>query len=104
MKKLALFVIPIVAVAAVAGGVFASGSTGICGYNENGTFVSSDGTVSAFGTMSDAAACAAEGKLPDAVAARLGILGGTETRQWAAQIKQLDAEVKQKLAEENTHG
>ena len=93
MKLIALSV-PLIAVAAAVA-VTAAGDSNSCGYNEDGTYTSADGQVSAFGTMTAAAACAAEGKLPDVGAARLGVLGNEETRQWAEEIKQIDAEAKQ---------
>jgi len=104
MNKLALFLIPLVALGAIAGGVAASGSFNSCGYNEDGNFVSPDGTISAFGTMAAASECAAQGILPAFVAKRLGTFGDADTQQWAEEIKKLDAEAKQRLEEENAHG
>ncbi len=94
MKLIALSVPIVAAVAAVA--VAAGGDSSSCGYNEDGTYMSADGRVSAFGTMAAAAACAADGKLPDVVAARLGVLGDEETLQWAEDIKKMDAEARQR--------
>jgi len=99
MKLFALS-IPLVAVAAAVA-VAAGGGSSSCGYNEDGSFVSPDGQVSAFGTMTAAAACAADGKLPDVVAARLGVLGDEETRQWAEEIKKMDAEARQQREKED---
>jgi len=104
MNKLALFLIPVVALGAIAGGVAASGSFKTCGYNEDGNFVNRDGSISAFGTMAAASECAAQGILPAVVANRLGLLGNVDTREWAEEIKKLDAEAKQRLEEENSHG
>ena len=67
--KLFTLSIPLVAVAAVVA-VAAGGDDSSCGYQEDGTFVGADGQVSAFGSMTAAAACAADGKLPNVVAAR----------------------------------
>ena len=92
MKLIALSV-PLIAVAAA---VAAGGDSNSCGYNEDGTYMSADGRVSAFGTMTAAATCAANGKLPDVVAARLGVLGDEETLQWAEDIKKMDAEARQR--------
>jgi len=91
MKLIALSV-PLVALAAV-GAVVAGGDSSSCGYNEDGTYMSADGQ-SAFGTMTAAAACAADGKLPGVVAARLGVLGDEEIRQRAEEIKKMDAKVR----------
>ena len=99
MKLFALS-IPIVAVAAAVA-VAAGGDSSSCGYNEDGHFVSPDGQVSAFGTMTAAAACAGNGKLPNVVAARLGVLGGEQTRKWSEEIKQTDAEAKKQLEKED---
>ncbi len=99
MKLFALS-IPIVAVAAAVA-VAAGGDSSSCGYNEDGTYMSADGQVSAFGTMTAAAACAADGNLPNVVAARLGVLGGEQTRQWSEEIKQTDAEAKQQREKED---
>ncbi len=93
MKLIALSV-PLIAVAAAVA-IAAGGDSSSCGYNEDGTYTSADGQVSAFGTMTAAAACAADGKLPDVVAARLGVLGAEEMRQWAEEIKKMDAEARQ---------
>ncbi len=98
MKLIALSVPLVVAAAAVA--VAASAGSSSCGYKDDGTFVSADGQVSAFGTMATAAACAANGKLPNVVAARLGVHGDKETRQWAEEIKKMDAEARQQREEE----
>jgi hypothetical protein len=99
MKLFALS-IPLVAVAAVVA-VAAGGDSSSCGYNEDGTYVSADGQVSAFGTMTTAAACAANGKLPNVVAMRIGVLGDEETRQWAEEIKKMDAEARQQREKED---
>ena len=99
MKLFALS-IPIVAVAAAVA-VAAGGDSSSCGYNEDGTYTSADGQVSAFGTMTAAAACAADGKLPDVVAARLGLFGGEDIHQWAEDIKQTDAEARQQREKED---
>ena len=48
-----------------------------------------------------AAACAANGKLPNVVAARLGVLGGEQTRKWSEEIKQTDAEAKKQREKED---
>lgn len=93
MRLIALSV-PLAA-AAAAFAIAADGGSSSCAYNGDGMFIGADGQVSAYGTMTAAAACAAEGKLPDVVAARLGVMGNEETRQWAEEIKQIDAEAKQ---------
>ena len=98
MKLFALS-IPLVAVA-VAVGVAAGGGSGSCGYDEDGRFVGLDGQISAFGTMAAASECAAQGVLPAVVAQRLGVWGNADTREWAEEIKKLDAEAKQRLKEE----
>jgi len=99
--KLFVLSIPLVAVAvAVAVGVAAGGGSGSCGYDEDGRYVGLDGQISAFGTMSAAAECASEGKLPGVVAARLGTLGNADARQRAEEIKKLNAEAKQRREEE----
>ena len=99
MKLIALSVPLVAAVAAVA--VAAGGDSSSCGYNEDGTYMSADGQVSAFGTMTTAAACAANGKLPNVVAARLGVRGDEKTRQWSEEIKQTDAEARQQREKED---
>jgi len=99
MKLIALSV-PLVAIAAAVA-VAAGGDSSSCGYNEDGTYTSADGQVSAFGTMTAAAACAADGKLPDFVAARLGVLGDEESRQWSEEIKKMDAEARQQREKED---
>ena len=99
MKLFALS-IPLVAVA-VAVGVAAGGGSGSCDYDEDGRFVGLDGQISAFGTMAAAAECASEGKLPGVVAARLGVLGDEQTRQWSEEIKQTDAEARQQREKED---
>ena len=76
MKLIALS-IPLVVVAD-ADCVAAGGGSGSCGYDEDGRYVGLDGQISAFGTMSAAAECASEGKLPGVVAARLGTLGNAD--------------------------
>ena len=96
MKLIALS-IPLVAVAV---GVAVGGGSGSCGYDEDGRYVGLDGQISAFGTMSAAAECASEGKLPGVVAARLGTLGNADARQRAEEIKKLNAEAKQRREEE----
>ena len=98
MKLIALS-IPLVAVA-VAVGVAAGSGSGSCGYDEDGRYVGLDGQISAFGTMSAAAECASEGKLPGVVAARLGTLGNADARQRAEEIKKLNAEATQRREEE----
>ena len=98
MKFLALS-IPLVA-AAVAVGIAAGGGSGSCGYDEDGRFTALDGQISAFGTMTAAAECASEGKLPGVVALRLGTLGNTDARQRAEEIKKLNTEAKKRLEKE----
>lgn len=93
MTKLPVILITLVATLGIAGGVVASNSGGTCNYQEDGTYVSSDGTVSAFGTMNAAMECASYGLLPPVVAHRLGWLGGEETKAWAEDIKRLNQEV-----------
>jgi phage tail tape-measure protein len=100
LMKLFALSIPLVAVAAAVA-VAAGGDSSSCGYNKDGTYMSADGQVSAFGTMTAAAACAADGKLPNVVAARLGVFGGEQTRQWSEEIKQTDAEAKQQRDKED---
>ena len=89
----------LIAVAAAVA-VAAGGGSSSCGYNEDGTYTSADGQVSAFGTMTAAAACAADGKLPPVVAARLGVLGDEDMRQWAEEIRQMDADARQERDEQ----
>ena len=96
MRKLTLTIAAILTATAVGGGVYAGTSTSSCNYNEDGTYTSSDGTVSAFGTMNAAMHCAAQGLLPQIVADRLGVWGDADTREWAEEIRKLDAEQKQK--------
>ena len=60
-----------------------------CSYDDKGQF-HSGGQVYAMGTMEDARACAANGLLPQAVLARLGILGSSNE---AEDIKALNAKV-----------
>jgi hypothetical protein len=102
MRKLPLLLISAVATIATVGGVMASGSSGTCNYREDGKYVLSDGSISAFGTMNHAMHCATQGLLPDAVAHRLGWLGDEETKAWAEDIKRLNQEVidRNKKAEE----
>ena len=98
MKLIALSV-PLIAVAAAVA-VTAGGDSSSCRFNEDGTDTSANGQVSAFGTMTAAAACAADGKLPAVVAARLGWLGDEATRDWAEEIKQMDVEAKREREKE----
>ena len=103
MRKLPVILLSAVATIAIVGGVMASSSGGTCNYREDGKYVMSDGTVSAFGTMNHAMHCASLGLLPDVVSRRLGWLGSEETKAWAEDIKRLNQEVRernQKEAEE----
>ncbi len=93
MRKLPILLIAGVATLATVGGVVASDSTDKCNYREDGKYVMSDGTVSAFGTMNHAMHCASLGLLPDVVSRRLGWLGDEETKAWAEDIKRLNQEV-----------
>ena len=101
MKKLPVLLISAVATLATVGGVMASSSSGTCNYREDGKYVMSDGTVSAFGTMNHAMHCASLGLLPNAVSRRLGWLGDDETIAWAEDIKRLNQEVIERQKEEN---
>ena len=100
MKKLTLSVAAIIAVGAITGGVYASSSSGLCNYTDDGNFVNSDGSISAFGTMNTAMDCARQGILPAVVARRLGQLGTADIQQWAEDIKNLDVEQKKKIEEQ----
>jgi hypothetical protein len=100
MKNLPVLLISAVATLATVGGVMASSSSGTCNYREDGKYVMSDGTVSAFGTMNHAMHCASLGLLPDAVSRRLGWLGDDETIAWAEDIKRLNQEVIERQKEE----
>ena len=99
MRKLTLTIAAVLAATAIGGGVYAGTSSGSCNYTEKGHYINSDGTLSAFGTMAAASECAAQGVLPAVVARRLGSLGNADTREWAEEIKKLDAEQKQKIKE-----
>ena len=99
MRKLTLTIAALLGFTVIGGGVYASTSSGSCNYTEKGDYINSDGTLSAFGTMSAASQCAAQGVLPAVVARRLGSLGDADTQEWAEEIKKLDAEQKQKIKE-----
>ena len=100
MKKVTLSVASIIAVCAITGGVYASSSSGLCNYTDDGKFVNSDGSISAFGTMNAAMDCARQGTLPAVVARRLGHLGTADIKEWAEDIKNLDVEQKKKIEEQ----
>ena len=72
-----------------AGGIGYAAVSGDCGYDDKGQF-HSGGQVYAFGAMEDARACAANGLLPQAVLARLGLFGSSKE---AEDIKALNAKV-----------
>ena len=93
MRKLPILLIAGVITLVTVGGVVASDSTDKCNYREDGKYVMSDGTVSAFGTMNHAMHCASLGLLPDVVSRRLGWLGDEETKAQAEDIKRLNQEV-----------
>ena len=98
MRKLTLTIAAILTATAIGGGVYAGTTPGSCNYNEDGTYTSNSG-ISAFGTMNAAMHCAAQGLLPQIVANRLGVWGDADTREWADEIRKLDAEQKQKNKE-----
>ena len=103
MRKLTISLAVIIAASVVAGGVYASSSGGSCNYTEDGNFVNSDGSISAFGTMNAAMDCARQGILPAVVARRLGHLGTADIKEWAEDIKNLDVEQKQKIEEQKEY-
>tara|TARA_R110000824_G_scaffold12903_5_gene56321 strand:+ start:5625 stop:5996 length:372 start_codon:yes stop_codon:yes gene_type:complete len=102
MRKFTILLASVIATTAVVGGVMASGSSGACNYKADGTYLMSDGTVAALGSMNDAMHCASQGILPQVVADRLGRWGDQETQEWAEDIKRLNQEVieRNKEAEE----
>ena len=93
MKKFTILVASVIATTAAVGGVMASGSGGTCNYKADGTYLMSDGTVSAVGTMNAAMQCASQGVLPQVVADRLGRWGDKDTQEWAEDIRRLNQEV-----------
>jgi hypothetical protein len=103
MKKIIIASVLAVSVVISIGVVFANdrnaNDRNSCGYDENGNFHSQDGTVSAFGTMDDALACASQGILPEVVVNRLGIWGDDAIKKWASEIKMINIEARKKNEE-----
>ena len=102
MNKLKVTALGIALVGLTVGGVVAADNDGSCKFKEDGTYISNDGSVSAFGPMNAAMDCATRGALPSKVLARLGRWGDAETKAWAEDIKRLNQEVidRNKKAEE----
>ena len=102
MNKLKVAALGIAIVGLTVGGVVAADNDGSCKFKEDGTYVSNQGTISAFGPMNAAMDCATRGALPTKVLERLGRWGDAETKVWAEDIKRLNQEVidRNKKAEE----
>jgi len=94
MRKLTILGIFMCVILAT-GATFAFVGGNSCGYDPvTGNFIDRNGSVYSFGTMDDAAACAAEGVLPDVVISRLGKWGDASIKAKAEEIKALNSKVK----------
>lgn len=102
MNKTSLAV-SLLAATLFAGYSYAEATKNTCGYDPvTGDYVSSDGSVSAYGTFENALACAEKGLLPKVVSDRLGIFGDTSTKRKAAEAVKLNLQIqKEKESKKN---